>query len=201
MSYRKGISSLVSATLLIAISLSVAFLASTFFQSLTKTTADQTSEDAQRVSESIDYSLDIVRASQDLSKSNVEVVLKNTGKANQNITVTVFCSGENFQKRISGLNESEVRVIEFADVTCKPNKVSAGLEQYPVETETDNVDVSGSNTFSISNFGAIEQTSTDILFNPLRLGQTESSNSESSSYTGSKTNLTTEGGVLKLEQR
>ncbi|MFB6216719.1 MAG: archaellin/type IV pilin N-terminal domain-containing protein, partial [Candidatus Aenigmatarchaeota archaeon] len=178
---RKGISPLIAVTLLVAITLSAALLASTFFQSVTQSITGETTDKSKRVSESTRYNLDIARASQDLTRNNAEVVLKNSGdKINENITITLFCSGENFQKDIIGLNATEVKVVTFDKVGCNVKRVQASLTEHPVSDETEDITSTGSNTFTITKFENLKKTATNVLFDQLRLGQSQTSDSESS---------------------
>lgn len=202
MNYRKGVSPIISVVLLIAIVLSVAVVFTDFLPNLMSEVTSDTSDDAQRVSSSIDYGLDIRSAKVDRASDTVEVDLKNTGdKIDGNITITVFCRSEAFQKQISNFSKGEVERVNVEGVNCEIDNIRASVNDYPVSDEEDSITVEETDSISYSSetdFENAAKTVTDIIYAPVKLAKNTLEEQETSTFSGSKENITVENGVLQL---
>lgn len=202
MNYRKGVSPIISVVLLIAIVLSVAVVFTDFLPNLMSEVTSDTSDDAQRVSSSIDYGLDIRSAKVDRASDTVKVDLKNTGdKIEGNITITVFCRSEAFQKQISNFSKGKVERVKVEGVNCEIDNIRASVNDYPVSDEEDSITVEETGSISYSSetdFENAAKTVTDIIYAPVKLAKNTLEEQETSTFSGSKENITVENGVLQL---
>jgi flagellin-like protein len=200
--YRKGVSPIISVVLLIAIVLSVAVVFTDFLPNLMSEVTSDTSDDAQRVSSSIDYGLDIRSAKVDRASDTVKVDLKNTGdKIEGNITITVFCRSEAFQKQISNFSKGKVERVKVEGVNCEIDNIRASVNDYPVSDEEDSITVEETGSISYSSetdFENAAKTVTDIIYAPVKLAKNTLEEQETSTFSGSKENITVENGVLQL---
>lgn len=199
---RKGVSVLVAAVLLIGITLSVSVLFSDFLPNLVEDLTSETSENINKTSAASNYRIEIHNAKRNTVQDHVNVTLRNRGESFQdNVTVILHCSSDEIlQKTVEGFKSAEVRTTGFK-TSCKPEKVESMLNNHPVSTEKDDFErqTYGSWTQSAaSSFESIALETQNIIFSSVQLDQQQTSQTEETSFSGVKTNLTEQNGALKL---
>jgi len=199
----KGISPLIASVLLLAVTISIGTLAGNFFAETFSGVSSGASDAASQLSDSGDQSLEILEVEQNEVSDTLKITFQNTGDDfDSNGTATAVCEdGEAFQEGFSGLNTSQIEVTEFEDIICSVEEASVSLEDGIASDRTTEIQSTETSSWLISsseNFEDATMESENIFFGP-RLDQEQSSQQESENFQGSKTNITEEDGVLKLE--
>lgn len=200
----KGISPIIATVLLIAMVMSVSLIASSFFPDLMTQLTDQTSEDTEKVSLGASANIDITTASYNsLSESMTISVQNGQTPLDSNFTVSVFCeNGGAVQTRFGNMTKGQLRTVNANVSKCPPQRVEVSSNKYSVYAETDRITRvdTGAWIHSISSdFEEVAKNYERIFFGSIRLAMDKSTVSESSSFTGTKINVTEDSGVLRLE--
>lgn len=200
---RKGISNLIAAVLLIAFVLSVAVLFSDFLPNLVGGLTTSTSNQSNKIVAAQDFKIEILGAEYNSIQDDVDLTLQNMGKdVDGQVVATVYCkSGNGKQKKFTGLPRGRMKSVTVDVGSCDPEKISVDLESYPVSVNTDQIDRLDVATWAQrtpTEFESVAIDSSNVFYNPLVLSQLETTSSESSTFSGSKTNLTVSGGGLQL---
>lgn len=201
---KKGVSPLIASVLLIAMTMSVALLASSFFPNLISDTADDTSESQSDVLKSAKGSLEITESEYNNLEDNVTVsVLNGPEDLDGDFTATVFCENNNaFQEQFKNMSSRELKTVEISVADCNPVEIEVDSNNYSISTSTGNIPASDSFSWvqaGASEFRKIMQETNNVFFGSIELAQDNTTESETSGFSGTKMNITEDSGVLKLD--
>lgn len=194
---------MVAAVLVIAILFSLALVFSDFTTTFVSSTQEETSNSTQKTLGTTEHRFDLQAASYDKIGNSVEVEVTNErDKIDENLTATVFCDQDAFQREVDGLPKRGLKKFTVEGVDCRPDRVRLSMQDLNVEDEIDDIENAGSETLSVSgtDFETIVKTASTIAYQPLELARNVNEKSESSSYSGTKNNITVSGGTIRLEK-
>lgn len=130
---RPGISPLIAAVLLIAFTMAVAAIITTWATTFTQERSQQLSNRSEQMVQCSYAGMDVYDAVYDSTNSQTDVSIENTGTVDfNNISVSTF-TGASVQARtyISSLSSGEVESITISNTNSKPDKVRAASKECP----------------------------------------------------------------------
>lgn len=194
----KGIAPIVATVLLLGITISVAALMPSWTASLIDGVTTATGEQNQRLLDSGSIDLEIKQARYVAPSETVQLtvsLMSGTSDINRSLNAIALCNGET-----GGIKSfDDVGTLEIIEMTshCEPDRIELSLENYPVTTRTEKLDITGFSVWSVSDMEALAQEFQNTIFNPLTLERNQQSIDESN-FDGQKINTTIENGVIVL---
>jgi flagellin-like protein len=137
MGYRKGISPLIAAVLLIAFTMAVAGMFSQWVPGLIQSTQEDVSDSSDTVLDASQAELDISQTRYNPGSGKLTVTFRNSGQGDMaNFTVTAY-GDKPVQRQVDrSLSQEEIATVEI-DTQSPPQRVEVSSRSLPVSAESD----------------------------------------------------------------
>jgi archaellum component FlaF (FlaF/FlaG flagellin family) len=204
----KAISNIVATTLLIAFVIGVASLVGTFIPNIASLLTTETEAQSQEVIASATLRVEVEDARYDLTNDVVDVVAQNKGDPIESeFRLAAVCGDGSAVSKVvdADLSDGQILTDTLKGVECDVDRILLTSRDFPnVEDTLRDIQLVFSDTVvldSPESFGSLAELKSNTVLYPLVLERQRRTKVESSSFAGSKSDVTVDGGALRLANK